>query len=1273
MDAPNSADTREPSPPVEPRVLAFGRQLLALARRAARRAGGWLQTREGRVFLGFAAVATFITLVNFRGLFTVHFIDNSWPQDPSGQLRSLVYAWGPDRLGYLNLLGPIAIPSTTFAAGLQLLGAPSGVQEILLLVLLLTVALYFTYRLLARYVLRQVEPELRQLLAVVGALLLVTSFYVQTVYWWDFLPDGFLLLAAGSVLLYYATAALSDVLGQHPQPRGRLVLLAVASTLAFSVNIPFNLSLLFLVFTLPALAVIAAGRAKFRVGPWLRFEVLLAALVALTSLWWLLPSAEFATIAPAYVTTQSVAIDSHAIFVSSTSGIDLVGLLEGQLGYPLYNAGHFGLTSAIHADLGVPLSVLFLGVLAGGLLLWKRREHLALTLATGLMLFLALFVTGVNSPFYPVVFGFLFQSPLLLTSLRTPFVAFGLAFEEFWVCAMCLGASSCYGWLRGQLDRPVGEVAASPPTHRSIRALRSRAPRLLGPVLIGLLLLVPAATLAPGAWAGDAVPVAPYQARMEVAPYEASVASFLRGHLDGRVAMLYPGGFLEQNWTHGYDGYDVLPSLLPGELLIDNYREGFVATNNSLLTLAYSTLDNGNPRSAGFGTLLARLGVAYLVVEGDVGGNFPFGQSTPPNYAALLGSLNASVNLSLAATFGPDYVYGVASPRGLVSLVDSTVSEAGLVQAEVQPSLDLTRAYFNATRIVTTSVPFPPVAARWQNGINFTAAPGDKIRIAASDAEQAPPLPGPITLVNGYPLDLNVSAGDTLLLNFSTNAATAISVSLIVAPTLTGLPLGSVYAATYSVGAPADNLGTGDAALVPAYGANHFVSPGHFTLLSDDLAATLRGVSNPTIHFLAITLWPVNPDGSGNRGAPVAAWPGSQSVQISSLELGTNLFLGPALLPADPFAGGWASGTSPVDLLPAVTVGLRTNSSLAPPHTLFETGVNGSVGMVFGPSAKSNWSSHPLGPPFAPYGPPTYFSANSLGVNVSRTPFLTLNLTSARDTAFAVAVVPDRNLSSLSSSSFARDTFFLGGVGSTAGEGDPLLTPTYGTRHYDSNGSWLRFTEVLSTLLPGASPFVNHLLFELFYVSPNGSGVRGLSPEAWPGTQTLLLGSAEASPYLVDGSPPTGPLPSLMGIPFAAAVPGGLPLDAASLAGPPASFDRNVSLTYSYPSPTNFKVRLSTTDPSSPKLEVLVELAQTYFGGWQLENLHGIVSWSQVRLDGALDGFLVELAPGAVTASFDITFLPQTLYTVSLVLGLLVPASIGVYQWLVPLVRRRLR
>ncbi|MCI4364103.1 MAG: hypothetical protein L3K13_07400, partial [Thermoplasmata archaeon] len=1134
-----------------------------------------------------------------------------------------------------------------------------------------SVALFYTYRTLVRFVLRHVDPRLRELLAVVGALLLVTSFYVQSVYWWDFLPDGFLLLAAGSALLYYATEALSDFLERRPQPRRRAVLMAVASTLAFSVNIPFNLSLLFLLFTLPTLAVIAAGSTPLRVGRWLRFHLLLAGLVAVTSLWWLLPSAEFATLSPGYVATQSAAINSQAIFVSSTSGISFVDLLRGELGYPYLSEGHYAITTALHDDLGVPLSVLFLVLLTVGLLLWKRREHLPLTLATALMLFLALFVTGVNSPFYPQVYEFLFRSPLLLTALRTPFVAFGLAFEEFWVCAMCLAASACYGWMSLQLARRSSATSSSSAPPEPVRLRRHRVPRFVGPLLVALLLLVPAATLAPGAWAGDAVPVAPYQARMAVAPYELSVASFLRSHLDGRAALLYPGGFLEQNWSHGYDAYDVLPSLLPGQLLIDNYREGFVAANNSLLTLVYATLDSGNPRASGLGTLLARLGVAYLVIEGEVGGYFPFGQSTPPNYTALLGALNASTNLTLVGTFGPDYLYVVTLPRDLVALVASTVSEGGLVQADVQPRLDLTSAYFNATRILTSAVPFPPLAASWRNGINFTATAADKTRIAAVDALENPPLPGPITLMNGYPLDLNVSAGDTLLLNFSTNAATAISISLITAPNLTGLPASVVLADTYSVGAPADNLGTGDAALVPAYGANHFVSVGGSTLLTDDLAGTLRNVADPTIHFIAISLWPVNPDGSGSRGVPVGSWGGTQSVQISRLELGTNLFLGPALLPANPFAGGGLPPTSSRDLLPGIVAGLRTNSSLAPAHNLFSSVVNGFPAIVFGPSAKSNWTARPLGPPFPPFGEPTYFTSAALGLNVSQTPFLSLNLSSTPSTAFAVAIVPDRNLSSLTPAEFDQETLFLGGAPSTAGDGDTLLTPTYGAEHYDTGGSWLSFTENLGALLPGKGAAANHLVFELFYVAPNGTGVRGLSPDAWPGTQQLLLASAEASPFLVDGNPPLGSVPSLAGQPIPAEAPGGLALDAASLAGPPSTFDRNVSLSFSYPSPTNFEVQLRSTDAGSPHREVLIELSQTYFTGWAIEDAHGILGWTHVRLDGALNGFLVDLAPGASTASFDLAFLPQALYAASLLLGILVPVLVGVAQLVPLLVRRR--
>jgi hypothetical protein len=1268
---PDEAAESRPAMVQQPSRVPIELRIAQWARPRLRRGVEWLHSREARLAAAFVALATLVTLVNFQGVFSVHFIDNSWPQDPVGSLQSLFYAWGPDRLGYLNLLGPIAIPTTAFAAGLQLVGIPSGVQEILLLILLQSVALLYSYRTLSRYLLQPVEPRLREPLSVVGSVILVTSFYVQTVYWWDFLPDGFLLLAAGSVLLYYLAGLLEGALeGRAPTPR-RVLVVAAVSTLSFSVNIPFNLSLLFLVFSLPTLAVIARGGVAVRRWVWLRFQLLVAGMVAVTSLWWLLPSAEFASLSPSYVTTQSPSINSQAIFVSSTSGVHFVDLLRGAIGYPYLAQGHYSLTTAVYADAGVPLSFLFLIVLGGGLLLWRRKEHSPLLLCTALLLLLALFILGVNSPLYPQVFGFLFQSPVILTALRTPFVALGLAFEELWVCAMCLAVSSCYGWLRAEMRPRVATDGAGKAPPPGLLRTPLRSPRWLGPLLAALLLLVPAVALAPAAWAGDAVPVTPYESRQQVAPYERAVANFLRTNLDGRVAMLYPGGFLEQNWTRGYDGYDILPSLLPGAILVDNYREGFVVANNSLLTLAYSTLESGNSQTSGLSGLLARLGVGYLVIEGEVGGYFPFGQSTPPNYPVLLASLNSTANLTLAAVIGPDFLYAVAAPRGLVSLVTTAVSDANLVQAEIEPSLNLTSAFFNSTRIESATVPFPAYSAEWDGAINFSVSPAQKASPAATEAAANSPWPGPITLVNGYPLDLPVSPGDELLLNFSTNLQTAISVSIITATTISGVAPTSVPLETYSVGAPADNLGSGDPTLVPAYGANHFVSPGRFTLLTDDLAATLRGIANPTIHFLAVSLWPVQANGTGTRGVPVQDWQGTQSVRISSLELGANVFLAPPAPPTSPFVGGGLPTVPPQDLLPSIELGLRTNTTLAPAHNLFVDSSNGTDELRFGSAEKANWTTRPLAPPFPAFGEPTYFTANALGLEVNTTEFLTLTLRSSQNTAFTLALLPARNLSSLSPGQLDAQMLYLGGSASTVGGGDPLLAPTYGGEHFDTNGSTLTFTEEFSALSPAAPAELNHLVVELFYVAPNGSGVRGLSPSDWPGTEAVFLDSATASPYLLDGQPPTGPTLSLAGTRLLGVAPSGLPSGSASLPGPAPQLDQNVSLVYSYPSPTEFVVQLHSTDAAASGRQVLLELSQTYFGGWTIADPHGIVSWSHVELDGALNGFLVNLSQGASVSSFEIVFSPQTLYEVSLLLGILVPVAIGAMLWLPPRIRRR--
>ncbi|MCI4336174.1 MAG: DUF3367 domain-containing protein [Thermoplasmata archaeon] len=1214
------------------------------------------------------AVATWTTLVNFQGNYTVHFIDNSWPLNPSASLRALVYAWDPQQLGYLNLLGTLALPLTAWAAFLQLLGLPSGVQEIVTLVLLQVIAGFFLFLLFDRYILARAANGIRTPLAVFAALACLTNFGVQTVYWWDFLPYGFELLALGSVFLYLVTRQFEDSLERRPLRPLRVGAMAAAGAIAFSVNIPFNLSFLALTFLLPPIALAARGTEIRPFRSVVRFESALVGLVGLVSLWWLIPAAELVQLQPAYAVQQSASINGLAVFVNGTTPITFLSVLQGAVGYPLYSTGHYAATNWVSGTLAPWLEVLPVLTLFAGLVLRRSVLHRPLLLAVSGVVTLSLFVTGVNSPLYPSVFNTLFQSPILLSALRTPFVAFGEALEVLWIVAISLGVVIVSSETQAWLARPPGQGPAGWRWHSP--ALRNSKARWVALVaVIALVVLSPTLAAAPGAFAGDAVPRAPYQSRMAIAPYESAVADYVRSLPGDQYALLYPGGFLEQNWSHGYDSYDVLPSLLPGQFLLDNYREGFVVANNTLLTDAYIALQSGSPDTANYSQLLASLDVGALVVEGEVGGSYPFGQSVVQDYPRLLDALNRTANLTLSAIIGPDFIYTIAQPRPILSLASRSVAEASLLSGSIAPEVDLTQAYFNASEITTPNVPYQWLYPRWNGGIVYNASPVSKERVPAAALRSVGDLPSAATLFNGVPFDVPISAGDYLIVNFTTNAQTAISITLV-----TTVHLGNSSGAlldenSFSVGYPDDNLGLGDADLVSTYGANHFSSGGQSAVLIDDLSGSLGDSPNRTLRYVLVSLWPVLADGSGVRGLPVNQWPGNQVVTISQLRLGRDVYLSPPPLPVSPFTVLPALSESPANLTGIWGAGIGAGTPDAPADPLpVQTAAEG-IQMELNASLRARWASASGSAVAEAFGGPTWYNANFLSIFPETDPYLVLNLTSFTGTGFSAGIVAAANITPMTGALLGNATVFLGGPPSPSGDGDPLLTPTYGGMHFTTNNSSATLVDNLLGSLPQASapPAIDHLFLTLFFILPNGSGERGLSLSAWTGIQQLTMHSLFAAPYLWRGAVPIAEAPSLEALPLPTRGVGpSLATGTVVVSGPASSYARGLNLTFTESNPTDFQLMVFNSSGAPIGGEVLIVFDQTYHANWVLAASSGVASWSHVSVDTSLNGFLVRPESESSRMTFAVEFSGQTTYAVALALGIAVPPALALAAWAIP-------
>lgn len=1217
-----------------------------------------------------AVVAAYVTLVNVGVGTTVHFIDNLWPADPRGYLYTLQFAWLPQRMGFYNALSLIALPYTSWAALLQTAGLDSSAQEILTVALLEFGTGYFGYKLLRNHILRAVDPRVRTVLSLGGALCLMNNYFVQSVFWWDFIPEGFVMMAFGLAFLYYSLQTFEGFFVRGRIPTIPLVGMILTSTIAFSVGIPFNLSILFASVLLPPIVILNHPSSQLRKRRLLVFSGLNLLVILATSLWWIYPSYMFTQLQPGYLGNNLTQSQSLQTFQSTTSSQTFLVSLSGIVGYPFSSVGHTSATTFISDYIGTGLSILMVFVVGFALLVKPRTSAAALPYTVASALFLTLFMTGVNSPLYPTVFNLAFRNNILLTAFRTPFVSLGYGFMIFWISAIALAADKVVRWLAElwAQAKPSGLPFRRSLTDAQVRTKHNGLRSSAIPMALALaIVVVPILASAPAAYIGDAVPISPYQSHAQIPGYEVEVADFLQENLHDDYALLYPGGFLNQGGSGGYEGFDVLPSLLPNSFLIDNYRQGFVAADNPLLDQAYQELSDYSTRDTSFAALLDQLAVRYIVVEGGLKNSTQFGQAIEPNYDLLLAELNATQGLTLVATIGPDYIYTVDGTPPLVSIAGASINETSLAGNSSLQQVNLTQAFYNSSLVNLPGAPFHSFAPTYADGsIIFNINRSVRLNLSET-AFPAPIGPStPPTVFNGYPLRINTSIFPDLILDFSTNDQTAISVSVITLENLSGASPSEVEANTFNVVAPHDNLGSGDVGLVGAYGYNHFTSPDHSTTLVADLASTLGTSSNRTVDYVLIEVLPVEGGSGVAPGTPVTDWPGTQELQIHDFGVGSNLFDPPT----------FASQYTPLAVAPVfhslnVTAeyarGLFASSNDTPIRHLYPINSN-PITLEANLSEKANWPYYEVGVPFPSGGPPTFLNAIPMGLNVTGLTFLDINFTTSPATAFDAAVTTVANLSRLDTAQLNADLHYLGGSPSNLGPGDPLLFDSYGGLHYDTNSNGQLLDDNLAgTLSINPNSTLTYVVLQLFYVNETGNGVKNLPVSDWPENQTISIRELSLADYgtISPNAMTNGSIVGRASPIFASPLEPLSPHTVVTESGIQGPFN-NGTLQLDVSSPTSITVWVR--EASTNESPFLIVFHETDATGWTLVPLSNVRNWKPTVIDGAMDGFLVYPARGQGSLSFQLSFEPQTAFEIALYGGLAIPivcsvAIFAVARW----------
>ncbi|MEM3828770.1 MAG: hypothetical protein QXP36_06115, partial [Conexivisphaerales archaeon] len=209
---------------------------------------------ERYAYLIFAILSITVSVVNLGGNYIIHFIDIYWPVNAPSSLyftENFFSAWSTENMGGYNILNIFNLAPYATIAALYLLGVPTYLQEIFLLSLMDFLSMSFYFRIMKEYLLNN-ENEKHILISFFSSIILTFNYSMIIVIWWDSIPNGFFLIGFGPMFIYYLLRFSKSFLVQGKFDLLSASFLFLASALSFSVNIPFNMSLIFitLVFVL---------------------------------------------------------------------------------------------------------------------------------------------------------------------------------------------------------------------------------------------------------------------------------------------------------------------------------------------------------------------------------------------------------------------------------------------------------------------------------------------------------------------------------------------------------------------------------------------------------------------------------------------------------------------------------------------------------------------------------------------------------------------------------------------------------------------------------------------------------------------------------------------------------------------------------------------------------------------------------------------------------------------------------------------------------------
>ncbi|MEM3489974.1 MAG: hypothetical protein QXO75_10035, partial [Nitrososphaerota archaeon] len=813
-------------------------------------------------------------------------MDERFPVNPVGDLIRVFNSWILENMGIPYYLNIFLLPSTFLPeALLNILGFPLFINQYIILTTFSVIGIFFFYLFLKNFIFQGIRNNyVKTLFSLLVSVNLVFNFATLIYYWFDATPYGQFGIALTAMLVYYASKVLSDF-NSGTLHKKDLYLLIFASGLAFSPNIPLNVSLFIIAFTLPMIALISQNSVKIRKVVLFYFTYFV--IVLTTNFWWYSSS----IITSTQLTSSTIPGNLYTFSFDSQS-LTYENVMRGMYLYFFGRlnlsptAGWYALTKYIYLmDRDylylVPLIIVTSLVTSLYFFIPKHkgslsRLHKAFFASVVIYLILFLLVMGNNSPILPL-YLVIFRIPVLSLIFRDPAWTFGESYYLYFILVYSLSILVLYRSLKYIMNKR---------NSGGLFIQKLKKSKFLVPVsiFIVILLIAPVFMENNAFYDGNTFPSTPYKDKFIPPAFDIETVDYLESRTVNNYAILIPGGFQSLNTANGYDSFDYIDSMLPNNLIISQ-------SNNNMTNLVRSTIESGDSYLyKDFSTLLSSLDIKYIVIEGDmISGPF---ELNVPDYQKVLASLNNTRGIRLAEIFPPNYIYEVEGSSSIVSSVGNYISQESLEPEFTIPLVNITESFFNSSIIKSSNNPLILNNMTLNNGEidislnssvrnyfynitgkrNYDFAYGDKLVLP--------------TFMNEIPLNINTTESPYLILKFKTNVNAAFSVDLITANNMsTGFYSTNVERDEFQAGYSFSNIKS------DLYIVNHYTSPDKFTTLVVNMEGELNYFKSlgynisGTVNYIAIRVYPLKDNGESYLNSTetvpgILNWPKYQNITI---------------------------------------------------------------------------------------------------------------------------------------------------------------------------------------------------------------------------------------------------------------------------------------------------------------------------------------------------------------------------------------------------------